>query len=102
MAFIATAMQDGMPETLGVVRAVSDADNVEAECAIITRSDLKGQGLGYQMMDKIVRYAKGRGLKTLTAEILIENRSGLKLAREFGFESNSLPYDGVVNVRLEL
>ena len=34
MAFIATAMQDGRSETLGVVRAVSDADNIEAECAI--------------------------------------------------------------------
>lgn len=102
MAFIATAMEDGMPETLGVVRAVNDAGNIAADCSIIVRSDLKRQGLGYQLMDKIIRYAKGRGLKTLVAEILSGNKPSLKLAQKFGFESYSPPYGGIVNVRLEL
>ena len=47
MAFIADAPRcRRQRETLGVVRAVTDPDNVEAEFAIIVRSDLKGRGLG--------------------------------------------------------
>ncbi|MFL6664999.1 MAG: bifunctional acetate--CoA ligase family protein/GNAT family N-acetyltransferase, partial [Rhizobacter sp.] len=46
MAFVALDRRpDGSSETLGVVRAVADPDNVEAEFGIIVRSDLKGQGL---------------------------------------------------------
>jgi acetyltransferase len=45
MAFIAArARADGGEETLGVVRAVCDPDNVEAEFAIVVRSDLTTAG----------------------------------------------------------
>jgi hypothetical protein len=47
MAFIATREREpSQCETLGVVQAIADPDNVSAEFAIIVRSDLKGQGLG--------------------------------------------------------
>jgi acetyltransferase len=49
MAFIATATGDqGQNETLGVVRAVADPDNIRAEFAIVVRSDLKGKGLEHR------------------------------------------------------
>jgi len=45
MAFIATSGNEKNESgTLGVIRAVSDADNNEAEIAIIVRSDEQGQG----------------------------------------------------------
>ena len=47
MAFVAICEREpGCFETLGVVRAIADPDNVTAEFAIIVRSDLKGKGLG--------------------------------------------------------
>src|SRR5207237_9581910 len=55
MAFIAVrTLPDGTTETLGVVRAVCDPDNVDAEFAIIVRSDLKGRGLGRVLLRKMV------------------------------------------------
>ena len=52
-------MPDGSLRTLGVVRAVADPDNVEAEFAIIVGADLKGQGLGQLLLDKMIRTCGG-------------------------------------------
>jgi acetyltransferase len=86
MAFIATAVAaDGQEETLGVVRATTDPDNVEAEFGIVVRSDLKGGGLGLRLLDKLIAYQRGRGTQRLAATVLKENQRMLELARELGF-----------------
>ena len=86
MAFIAERIgADGRPETLGTVRAIADPDNVEAEFAVIVRSDCKGLGLGRLLLDKIVRYARGQGTHALVGMVLRENVAMLALARECGF-----------------
>ena len=87
MALVAVeAAEDGQEgETLGVVRAVSDPDNVEAEFAIIVRSDLKGRGLGRLLMQRIVDHARRQGLRRLIGDVLQGNRAMLELARHCGF-----------------
>ena len=86
MAFIALAPgADGTPETLGVVRAVADPDNREAEFAVIVRSDLKGQGLGDVLMGKLLRYLRGRGTQRVVGDVLHENRPMRELATRLGF-----------------
>jgi acetyltransferase len=98
MAFIATTGGE-RPETLGVVRAVADADNHTAEFAIVIRSDHQGVGLGHTLMDKLIRYCSGRGLQRLVGETLLDNQPMIKLARNFGFE---VRYPGEHYVDLEL
>lgn len=86
MAFIATRLDtEKHPETLGVVRAVADPDNIRAEFAIIVRSDIKGFGLGSILMEKLIRYGRERGVKELHGEVLEENRDMLSFAHKFGF-----------------
>jgi len=85
MAFIAEAADaQGLPETLGVARTVSDPDHVEAEFAIIVRSDLKGGGLGSLMLDRLIEHARSRGIGRLVGFVLRENTRMLKLARRHG------------------
>jgi acetyltransferase len=87
MVFIAQASgPDGKPRTLGVVRAVTDPDNSDAEFAIIVRSELKGRGLGRLLLAKMISYARSRGTKRLVGIVLRENQSMLTLARDNGFE----------------
>jgi acetyltransferase len=86
MAFIAEAHDDGGRETLGVVRAITDPDNVEAEFGIIVRSDLKHRGLGQLLLAKLVRYLQAHGTQRLVAQVLHDNRTMLELARDNGFE----------------
>ena len=105
MAFVAErTLADGGRETLGTVRTVSDADNVEAEFAIIVRSDLKRGGLGLLLLDKIVRYARRRGLARLIGGVLSENTGMRELAKQCGFTLDaSKPHEpGVVQLVLPL
>jgi acetyltransferase len=86
MAFIAERRgADGAPETIGTVRAVSDPDGVQAEFAIVVRSDLKARGLGRLLLDKLERYARAQGLQRITGVVLRENAPMLDLARHVGF-----------------
>ena len=68
------------------MRAISDPDNVEAEFAIVVRSDLKGRGLGRLLLGKLERYAVAQGLQRITGVVLHENAAMLDLARHCGFE----------------
>jgi len=86
MAFVAVAPgPDGREETLGVVRAVTDPDNVAAEFGVIVRSDLKGRGLGPLLMDKLIRYQCARGTQRITGDVVLENTRMRELARRLGF-----------------
>lgn len=102
MAFIAVGgVEPAARQTLGVVRAISDPDNVRAEFAIIVRSDMKGKGLGRILMDRIIRYCRDRGTEMLVGEVLENNEPMLGLARQFGFEPVGREA-GVETVRLRL
>ena len=103
MAFIATAPDaEGRPETLGVVRASTRPDNSSAEFAVIIRSDLKGQGLGRLLMEKIIRYCKGRGTRELTGQALMENGGMQGLADKLGFSVVRNYDEEVAEMRLPL
>ena len=95
MAFIALAVRpDGWTETLGVVRAVADPDNVEAEFAFIIPSALKGQGLGQLLLARMIRYLRGHGTQRVVAEVLRENRAMRELALGNGFHVDTAASDG--------
>jgi acetyltransferase len=102
MAFVAIDLIDGKPRTIGVVRAIADPDNRQAEFAVVIRSDLKRRGLGAILMRKIIGYCRSRGTEEIVGQILVENTGMRKLARQLGFvEARSLATD-VVEVRLPL
>jgi len=85
MAFIAVQTGiDGVPHTLGVVRALSDPDNIEAEFAIIVRSDQQSRGLGAVLLRKMVDYLKARGTQRMVAMVRSDNRAMLELADSVG------------------
>jgi acetyltransferase len=104
MAFIATELNAaGVPETLGVARAVADPDNTSAEFAVLVRSDLKGKGLGRALLDKLIRYCRDRGTRELTGEVLISNTRMLKLTAGLGFKASVMPEDpGIMRATLTL
>jgi len=91
----------GRAEIYGVVRIVADPNNEEAEYAIVVRTDMKGQGLGYFLMHKIIAYARARGIKRLIGDVLRENEAMLKMCREFGFAIHAVPEEGDI-FRVEL
>jgi RimJ/RimL family protein N-acetyltransferase len=101
MAFV--AIDEASNETLGVVRLHIDSSREAGEYAILLRSDLKGRGLGWALMQLIIEYAKSEGIKRINGQILQENSVMLKMCRELGFEIKTDPEDnGVCDVTLML
>jgi acetyltransferase len=103
MAFIASCQNEaGEFETLGVVRAVADPDNIRTEFGIIVRSDLKGKGLGRILFAKLIDYFRARGTQEMVGEALGHNAGVQDLVRRFGFEIHSVPGEGTVWMSLNL
>jgi len=95
MAFVAIAPDaNGEPQTLGVVRAMTDPDNRDAQFGVIVRSELKGSGLGLLLMKKLIAYLRTQGTQRLVATVLDYNDRMLSLAQELGFEDDENERDG--------
>jgi acetyltransferase len=99
MAFV--AVRNG-EEIIGVTRALSDPDNTDAEFAVLVRSDLKGLGLGRQLMLKLIGYARMRGLTRLIGITMPNNRGMVTLAQKLGFAVDIQIDEGIVNLALPL
>lgn len=103
MAFIATRRrEDGHPETLGAARVVFDPDMTSAEFAISVRSDLKGKGLGWLLMNKLIGYCRERGADEIVGECLSYNQGLLGLVRQLGFEARHAVGSDTMQLRLPL
>jgi acetyltransferase len=101
MAFVAFDETSG--DILGVVRLHSDPAGESGEYAILLRSDLKGHGLGWALMQMIIEYGKSEGLTQITGQILQENSVMLKMCRELGFQvKTNLEDRGLCDVTLVL
>ena len=61
MAFVAIDEVTG--ELLAVVRLHNNAADESGEYAIVVRSDYKGRGLGWQLMQMMIAYGRARGLR---------------------------------------
>ena len=84
MAFVAIDETSG--DYLGVVRLLADSNYEAGEYAILVRSDLKGRGLGWRLMELIIAYARHEGLKRIKGEVLSENTVMLEMCEKFGFQ----------------
>jgi GNAT superfamily N-acetyltransferase len=64
------AFDEASSEMLGVVWLHFDELRETGEYAILLRSDFKGRGLGWHLMQLIIEYAKAEGLSRIDGQIL--------------------------------
>jgi acetyltransferase len=101
MAFV--AFDETTNQMVGVVRIHSDSIYETGEYAILLRSDLKGRGLGWALMQLIIEYAKSEGLKAISGDVLKENTVMLQMCRHLGFDVKADPVEhDICDVRLKL
>ena len=94
MAFVALAPKTG--ELLGVVRLVLDPDLVTGEYGILLRSDQKGRGLGWRLMEHLIAYARAEGVRQIKGLVLAENTTMLAMAERLGFKVRATQDDAEV------
>jgi acetyltransferase len=101
IAFV--AFDETNRETLGVVWLYWDSIHETGEYAILLRSDLKGRGLGWALMQLVIEHARSEGLRRINGQVLQENAVMLKMCRELGFKVVTDADDrGVCDVTLTL
>ncbi|WP_262265142.1 bifunctional acetate--CoA ligase family protein/GNAT family N-acetyltransferase [Pantoea dispersa] len=102
MAIVAVRQHNGADEIIGVTRAISDADNIDAEFSVLVRSDLKGLGMGRRLLEKMIRYTRDHGLQQLNGITMPHNTGMITLARKLNFRVNIQMDDGIVSLNLPL
>ncbi len=88
-------------DMLGAVRLHADADYDRGEYGILIRSDLKGHGIGWKLMQIMIEYAGWQGLNVVEGQVLRENSTMLAMCRTLGFKVKPDPDDpAIMNVTL--
>jgi RimJ/RimL family protein N-acetyltransferase len=101
MAFI--ALDEAAGEMLGVARLHAIADENSGEFAVLVRTDLKAHGLGWQLMQLIIDYARAKGIGSIEGQVLRENTAMLQMCAELGFAIVTNPAEQYIcDVKLEL
>ncbi len=96
MAFI--ALDDANDQLIGVARLAADPDYRRAEFAVIVASDLKGKGLGWQLVQRLIDYARKERIEVVFGHVLSANVMMLQMCRELGFSVVSVPDDPTLSV----
>jgi acetyltransferase len=88
MAFI--ALDEDTGRMLGLVRLKDELDERTAEFAILVRSRLKGHGLGWLLMRRVIEYGKEKGLRRVYGDVLADNPTMLQMCAELGFHAQDM------------
>jgi acetyltransferase len=84
------ALDESTGEMLGLVRLRDELDEQTAEFAILVRSRLKGHGVGWLLMQRVIDYAKEKCLRRVYGDVLAENTSMLQMTAELGFHEQDI------------
>ena len=86
MAFVAIRMAaDGREELLGVARLIREPDGETGEFAVVVDRQMKGQGLGRQLMERLFAWARASGIATIAGQVLADNAPMLAFVKGLGF-----------------
>jgi len=91
IAFV--ALDEDTGQMLGLVRLKEELDEETAEFAVLVRSRLKGHGLGWMLMRRVIDYGKKKGLRRIYGDVLAENAAMLQMCEELGFKAQDMGPD---------
>ena len=88
-------------DTVGVSRLVRDRD--AGEFAVLVQADMKGSGLARRLMERLLDWARARGMTAVVGQVLAENAPMLAFVRRMGFALRRMPDEPeVVEARIDL
>ncbi|HEY0630357.1 MAG TPA: GNAT family N-acetyltransferase [Sphingomicrobium sp.] len=78
---------DDRRQLVATAMIAAPAGTNDAEVAVAVRSDLKGKGIGWSMLDHACDYARSRGFKAVHSVQLSDDRTAIALEQEMGFKA---------------
>ena len=101
VALVAVVEEHGQSVIVGGGRYIV-LQHGEAEIAFAVVDHYQGQGIGTALMRHLIAIARDAGLQKLTADILSDNASMLKVFENSGLPQNTTNAAGVVHITLRL
>lgn len=99
MAFVAIRPSG---DTAGVSRLVQDSDT-SGEFAIVVEPSMRGTGLARHLMQRLIAWARQRGMSHISGQILTDNTTMLAFIRHLGFTTHNDPDEAdVLEARFDL
>jgi acetyltransferase len=101
IAFV--AVREATGETVGVGRLIGEPGGLEGEFAVIVQADMKGKGVASRLMQRLIDWARMRGMHAVVGQVLADNAPMLAFIRHLGFVVHRLPQEpDVMEARLTL
>ncbi len=78
--------ETGEPRIRGVGRLVRLRCSVDAEYAVVVSDAMQGEGLGSQLLRRLIEVARVEGIRRIVGEVLPNNRRMLRACQRLGFQ----------------
>jgi acetyltransferase len=101
IAMVAQVTENEKRRMVGVARVIINSDFNSGEIAVLVHDRFQGKGLGKELMEVVIKIARGKGLHEIYGEVLTENDRMLGLCRKLGFTTKMLP-GGTTRIMLPL
>ena len=103
MALVAERRDEAhKPHIIGVGRLIKLRGGKEAEFAILISDEYQHQGLGTELLSRLVAIGRREGVKRIIADILPDNAAMIRVSEQVGFTCRYSAEDGVVKAELVL
>lgn len=87
MALVAERTADGgAPEIIAIARLTRLRGGEEGEFAMLVGDAYQRQGIGTELLRRLVEVGRREGLRRITADILVQNRAMQQVSRKLGFQ----------------
>ena len=96
MALIATLMKENQEVEIAVGRFVPYLGGKSCEFALVVGDEWQRHGIGYQIMQDLIKIGRARQFKTMKGLILSGNLEMLQLVKDLGFKITPVPGDAKV------
>jgi acetyltransferase len=91
IALVVDRETPGGHEILGIGRLSRTLEDGTADFAVLVSDAFQYQGLGTELLTKLVHVAEGEGLGRISGSVMSGNSGMQKICREVGFQLHRLP-----------
>lgn len=102
MAFVATVMNDGVEEFVGLARYGETDEPTVVELGVTVTDAWQRRGVALVLVEQLIRYARWRGFTRMCGFVLPENMRMLEFAHRLGFTAKFNAAENLTHISLPL